>query len=126
MTGGKPQRIDDKGAFDKSLKSAKSIHPPGGFVPDEVTATRIGEAVATSQYGEKTISHDTPFRPRLRVDVWTVQGTLHPQGVFGGTAVMGFVDLIAHASKPSNCYVFPDLRKRVPRTAQTTKSGALA
>lgn len=82
------KRIDEWEALDISLKSAKSIHPKDGFVPNEATAIKIAEAVAMSQYGEQTISRERPFRARLQGDVWTVMGTLHPQGIFGGTAVV--------------------------------------
>jgi hypothetical protein len=82
------KRIDEWEALDISLKSAKSIHPKNGFVPDESTAVRIGEAVAIAQYGEKAIAAERPFRARLKEDVWIVKGTLHPQGAFGGTAVI--------------------------------------
>jgi hypothetical protein len=82
------KKIDEWEALDISLRSAKSIHPRNGFVPDESTAVRIGEAVALAQYGDKVIAAERPFRARLKEDVWTVQGTLHPQGAFGGTAVV--------------------------------------
>jgi hypothetical protein len=82
------KRIDEWEALEISLKTSKSIHPPNGFVPDETTAVKIGEAVAVAQYGEQRMSRERPFRARLRGDVWTVMGTLHPQGAFGGTAVV--------------------------------------
>lgn len=74
--------------LDYSLKGATSLHPKNGFVPDEVTAIKIAEAVATAQWGEKQISAERPFKARLRGSVWTVMGTLHPQGIPGGTAVV--------------------------------------
>jgi hypothetical protein len=82
------KRMDDWEALDWSLKDAKSIRPKNGFVPDEATAVKIAEAAAIAQYGEKRISEERPFRARLRGDTWTVQGTLHPEGVYGGTAVV--------------------------------------
>jgi hypothetical protein len=86
------QPMDKWEALDWSLKNAKppykSVHPKNGFVPDESTAVRIGEAVAIAQYGEKQISQERPFEARLRGDVWTVCGTLHSQGAAGGTAVV--------------------------------------
>ena len=75
-------------ALDISLKGAKSIRPRNGYVPDEGTAIKIGEAVAIAQYGEKTISTERPFRARLRGNTWFVIGTLHPEGALGGTAVI--------------------------------------
>ena len=71
-----------------SQRSMKSIHPRNGFVPDAATAVRIAEAVAVAQWGEKVISEELPFKGRLRNDVWTVKGTLHPQGAAGGTGVV--------------------------------------
>jgi hypothetical protein len=82
------QGMDEWAALDESLRTAKSIHPKNGFVPDESTAVKIGDAAAVAQYGEATISQERPFRARLRGDVWTVHGTLHPQGAYGGTAVV--------------------------------------
>ena len=82
------QRMDEWRALEISLKDAKSIHPKNGFVPDEATAVKIGEAAATAQYGEKIISEERPFRARLYGNTWVVKGTLHPQGALGGTAVM--------------------------------------
>jgi len=86
QTLGKP--MDEWKALEISLKGAESIHPNKGFVPDEFTAVKIGEAVAVAQYGEKTISEERPFRARLYGDTWIVKGTLHPQGALGGTAVV--------------------------------------
>jgi hypothetical protein len=82
------KKIDEWEALEISLKTAKTVHPKNGFVPDGATAVKIGEAVAVAQYGEQRISRERPFRARLRGDVWTVMGTLHPQGAFGGTAVV--------------------------------------
>jgi hypothetical protein len=98
------QRPMDKWeALEWSLKNArppyKSVDPKDGFVPDELTAVKIGEAVATAQYGEQRISQERPFEARLRGDVWTVMGTLHPQGVLGGTAVV-------QLSKKSGAIIF--------------------
>jgi len=46
------QGMDEWSALDRSLQKAKSIRPKNGFVPDESTAIKIGEAVAVAQYGE--------------------------------------------------------------------------
>lgn len=82
------KRMDEWEALDLSLKTSKTMHPKSGFVPDEVTAVKIGEAVAVAQFGEERISRERPFRARLRGDIWTLMGTVHPQGAFGGTAVI--------------------------------------
>lgn len=86
QTESKP--MDEWKALELSLKGAKSIHPKNGFVPDESTAVKIGEAAAVAQYGENTVSHERPFRARLYGDSWIVKGTLHPEGALGGTAVV--------------------------------------
>lgn len=87
-----PQRqqesMDIWKAMEISLKGAESMHPKGGFVPDESTAVKIGEVAAIAQYGEKRISQERPFRARLYGDTWLVIGTLHPEGADGGTAVV--------------------------------------
>jgi len=82
--------LDEWKALDISLsqKSMKSVHPQNGFVPDEATAVKVAVAIAVAQWGEKVIAEELPFKGRLRGDVWTVKGTLHPQGALGGTAVI--------------------------------------
>jgi hypothetical protein len=82
--------MDEWEALDVSLsqKSMKSSTPKNGFVPDASTAIKIAEAVAIAQWGEKTIAEERPFKARLRGNVWTVKGALHPQGSAGGTAVV--------------------------------------
>jgi len=82
------QRMDEWKALEISLKGAKSVRPKNGFVPNESTAVKIGEATAITQYGEKPIAEERPFRARLYGDTWIVKGTLHPQGASGGTAVI--------------------------------------
>jgi hypothetical protein len=74
--------------LDISLINAKSDQPKNGFVPNEMTVVKIAEGVASAQYGEKQISLEQPFHARLHDGVWTVKGTLHPTGVYGGTAVV--------------------------------------
>lgn len=80
--------MDEWKALEISLKGTKSVRPKDGFVPNESTAVKIGEAAAIAQYGEKPIAEERPFRARLYGDTWIVKGTLHPQGAFGGTAVI--------------------------------------
>jgi hypothetical protein len=82
------QRMDEWKALEISLKGARSVHPKDGFVPNESTAVKIGEAAAIAQFGEKTISEEGPFVARLYGSTWIVKGTLHPQGGLGGTAVV--------------------------------------
>ena len=82
------KQMDEWKALEMSLAAAKSIHPKAGFVPDESTAVKMGEAVAIAQYGEKMIAAERPFHARLYGETWIVKGTLHPQGALGGTAVI--------------------------------------
>jgi hypothetical protein len=81
-------QMDEWQALQISLKKTKSIQPKNGFVPDESTAVKIGEAAAAAQYGEKTILGEKPFQARLYGETWIVKGTLHPRGALGGTAVI--------------------------------------
>lgn len=81
-------RMDEWQALQISLKTAKSVQPTNGFVPDEATAAAIGEAVAVAQYGREQIAKEEPFHARLYGDVWLVHGTIHPRGVLGGTTVI--------------------------------------
>lgn len=83
--------VDDFDEADTMLAAAAaarvSERPKGGFVPDEHTAIRIGEAVAAALYGDKRAARNRPFRARLKGDVWTVIGTVTP-GADGGAAMM--------------------------------------
>jgi hypothetical protein len=82
------QTIDEWEALKRSLQTAKSIRPRSGFVPDESTAIKVGEAVAIAEYGENTIARERPFRAQLDGQTWFVKGTLHPEGSYGGTVVI--------------------------------------
>jgi hypothetical protein len=84
------RQIDEWEALDLSLKqkSMKSDLPRVGFVPDERTATTIAEAVAAALYGAKRTAEERPFRARLKGEVWTVMGIVHPANAAGGTAVI--------------------------------------
>ena len=56
-------------------------------MPNAEIAKRIGEAVASSLYGEETAVHERPYRARLRGNVWTVMGSL-PSTALGGVAII--------------------------------------
>ena len=92
LCGQVPQRearpLDKWQTLEMTLQGQKSEQPRKGFVPDQKTASRIGEAVAIAFYGEERIAQQRPFNAHLSGDVWTVMGTLHPKGVLGGTAVV--------------------------------------
>lgn len=63
----------------------QSIRPEGGFVPNELTATRIAEAVLIPIYGEDKILAERPFTAKLSGHVWIVTGNLPPEAD-GGVA----------------------------------------
>jgi hypothetical protein len=63
-----------------------SYIPDAGFVPDEITAIRIAEAVLIPIYGEASISAEKPFKATLNDGVWTVTGSL-PRNKLGGVAI---------------------------------------
>lgn len=90
VAGQEPHSVDIWKAVEISLKqpTMRSDRPGKGFVPDERTAARIGDAVATGRYGEEMISKERPFRAKLYGNTWVVIGTLHPEGALGGTAVV--------------------------------------
>jgi|HubBroStandDraft_1064217.scaffolds.fasta_scaffold949904_1 hypothetical protein len=65
--------------------TAQSYTPKSGYVPDSVTAVKIGEAVLVPVYGERQIASERPFTASLKGDLWTVEGTLHCPDGKGGT-----------------------------------------
>jgi hypothetical protein len=74
--------------YDWLSRPKQSEKPKGGFAPDASTATAIGEAVARALYGEDVVGRQKPFRARLRAGVWTVMGSMSPQGAYGGVAII--------------------------------------
>ena len=91
--------LDDKDPCDTSVPARdsecdaqRSVCPQGGFVPDERTAVRIGEAVLIQIYEQKHIASEEPFTASLKGNRWIVKGTLPKSNnpneiVRGGTAV---------------------------------------
>ncbi len=75
-----------------SAEPAKhSYKSENGYVPDEMTALKIAEAVLIPIYGEKTIMKEKPLKAELKDSVWAVEGTLNcPEGrtCKGGVAVV--------------------------------------
>lgn len=61
--------------------------PKEGFVPDEVTAIAIAEAVLKPIYGVEQIESERPYHAKLVSGVWWIGGTL-PRGRVGGVAVI--------------------------------------
>jgi hypothetical protein len=76
-------------AFSQNAKEA-SVRPRDGFVPDEKTVVKIGEAVLIPVYGEKQIDSERPLTAKLQGDIWIVTGTLNCGAPLchGGTAVV--------------------------------------
>jgi hypothetical protein len=87
---GESQRERDEWTFiyDWLSRPKQSDKPKSGFVPDGPTATAIGEAVARALYGEDVARRQRPFRARLRAGVWTVMGSMKPEGGYGGVAII--------------------------------------
>lgn len=52
------------------------------YVPDQVTAIKVAEAIWLPIYGKK-IYEKSPFTAKLQNDTWIVNGTL-PKGKVGG------------------------------------------
>ena len=66
-----------------------SYKPEAGYVPDEITAVKIAEAVLIPIYGEKVIQKERPFEAELKNGYWFVSGTLRcpaENECLGGTA----------------------------------------
>lgn len=59
--------------------------PASGFVPDEVTAVRVAEAILIPIYSQTKVESERPFIAKLTGNVWKVTGHL-PAGVNGGVA----------------------------------------
>jgi hypothetical protein len=66
---------------------AQAPTPAHGFIPDEQTAIKVGEAILSPIYGENQIRHEEPFHAILSAGVWTVSGSLPPNSD-GGVAVI--------------------------------------
>lgn len=62
---------------EKPVESLRSADPvKDGYVPDEVTAVKVAEAIWLPLFGD-AIYDKKPFRAELKNDsVWIVQGTL--------------------------------------------------
>ena len=56
-----------------NYNSQKEIN---NYVPDEVTAKKIAEAIWCPIYGEKQIEAQKPFKVELKDNIWIVNGTM--------------------------------------------------
>jgi hypothetical protein len=68
-------------------RNEHSYIPEQGFVPDEVVAVAVAEAIVSRVYGPAQIEHQKPFVASLDAGVWTVSGTL-PDRYLGGVFVI--------------------------------------
>lgn len=62
-----------------------SVKPEAGFIPNQVTATRVAEAILIPIYGQEQIESERPFSAQLNENTWKVEGHLAP-GMDGGVA----------------------------------------
>jgi hypothetical protein len=70
-----------------SIANTQAPGPARGYIPDEKTAVRVGEAILSPIYGDDQIRHEEPFHATLNDGVWTVSGSLPPNSD-GGVAVI--------------------------------------
>jgi hypothetical protein len=68
-----------------SVSIGGSYIPPGGFVKNEMVASKIADAILVSIYGEDELSSERPFNISLKKGIWIITGTLKP-GYKGGVA----------------------------------------
>ncbi|MGH9690893.1 MAG: YbbC/YhhH family protein [Candidatus Acidiferrales bacterium] len=68
------------------LAQSGSFKPKNGFVSDEKTAVRVGEAILADIYGERQIASERPFSAKLKNGIWIVTGTFPKGQRFGGVA----------------------------------------
>lgn len=74
-------------SYGSDQKLAKPSLPTQGVVPDEATAVKIAAAVFAPVFGQEEVSKFSPYHATLKEGVWTVYGTLKPNGR-GGTPMM--------------------------------------
>ena len=73
----------------QTLPSMKkhSYTPENGFIPDEITALKVAEAILFPIYGADKINSEKPFKAEFENGVWYISGTL-PKHMKGGTAMV--------------------------------------
>ncbi|MBP1150333.1 MULTISPECIES: YbbC/YhhH family protein [Methylocaldum] len=64
-----------------------SYVPDEGFIPDEMTAVVVAEAILKPIYGVENIDRQKPLKAVLNNTVWVIKGTL-PEGLMGGVAMI--------------------------------------
>ena len=57
--------------------------PENGYVPDEITAVLVAEAILVPIYGKAEIERQKPFVTSLSGNVWTITGSI-PKNLLGG------------------------------------------
>ncbi len=50
------------------------VQGEAGFVPDEITATRVAEAILIPIYGQSQVESERPFTAKLTGNIWKVIG----------------------------------------------------
>ena len=65
----------DVSAIRVQMAVATQVLLKTGWVPDDLTAMRIAEAVWLPVYGHETVNAQKPFTADLESDVWTVKGS---------------------------------------------------
>lgn len=88
------------GSFSQLKPSVEGYKPKDGFVPNDITAIKIAEAIWLPIYGVE-IYNNKPFKAKLiNGKIWRVYGTIYTDK--GGTAIAeiqksdGKVILISH------------------------------
>ena len=81
----------------------QSDRPNGGFVPTAEVAEQLAEVVTKTLYDGPTGYDERPVRVRLLGGVWTVLGTLHPGGAFGGVGEVAKVRRAYRTEAVSRC-----------------------
>ncbi len=83
----------DVSAIRDQMAAALSLVLKTGWVPDDLTAMRIAEAVWLPVYGHETVNAQKPFTADLENDVWTVKGSPPANDAAGAlTALISKID----------------------------------
>jgi hypothetical protein len=85
--------LDVSAIRDQMAGAPLSLVLKTGWVPDDITAMRIAEAVWLPVYGHETVDAQKPFSAILENDVWTVKGSPPANDASGAlTALISKID----------------------------------
>jgi hypothetical protein len=85
--------LDVSAIRDQMAGAPLSLVLKTGWVPDDITAMRIAEAVWLPVYGHETVDAQKPFSAILENDVWTVKGSPPANDAAGAlTALISKID----------------------------------